>query len=132
VSVTATTSVWAVLGILDAVAPSGRARLALIRAAGLDAEALARPDDRLPARRVVALLDAAARQTGDDFLGLHLAQRNAPERFGMMGFIFRASGTLREAYVRMVRFGPLWNGGLRMHLEERGSLARMVTWTLSS
>ncbi len=124
---TATASVWSVLGILDAVAPRGPARLALARTAGLDAEALGRPDDRLPARRVVALLAAAARHAGDDHLGLHLAERDAPERFGILGFIFRASGTLREAYARMARFGPLWNGGLRMHVEERGALARMVT-----
>jgi AraC-like DNA-binding protein len=125
--VTPTASVWAVLGILDAVAARGPVRSALARVAGLDAEALRRPDDRLPARRVVALLDAAARQAGDDFFGLHLAQRNAPQRFGILGFIFRASGTLREAYARMVRFGPLWNGGLRMHLEEAGALAHVVT-----
>ncbi len=122
-----TASVWAVLGILDAVAPRGPARLVLARAAGLDAEALRRPDDRIPARRVAALLEAAARHADDPFLGLHLAQRNAPERFGLLGFIFRASATLREAYLRAIRFAPLWNGGLRAHLEENRTLARIVT-----
>jgi AraC-like DNA-binding protein len=124
---TATASVWAVLSILDTVAPRGSVRLDLARAARLDADALGRPDDRIPARRVVGLLAAVARHTGDDLVGLHLAQRDAPERFGILGFIFRASATLREAYARMVRFAPLWNEGLRLHIDESGALASLVT-----
>lgn len=123
----ATASVWAVLGILDTVAPRGPERAALAGAAGLDLDALRAPDDRVPAQRLTALLEAAARRSGDDFLGLHLGQRNAPARFGLLGFVFRSSGSLREAYARMTRFAPLWHDGLRIEVEERAGTARLLT-----
>lgn len=92
---------------------------ALLGAAELSPEDLLDPDARLPIASELRLWREAVRLSGDDDLGLHLAEGAQVGDFGGLGFAVRSSKTLVAGYERVIRFLHLVNGevGLRLFVE---------------
>lgn len=97
----------------------------LLAAAGIDPAALADPDGRLPRALEARLWQEAARLTGDELFGLHLAERVPPDRFGALGFAARSSATLGDAYERLARFVRIVVHGPTLTVEIERSAARV-------
>lgn len=76
----------------------------LFAEAGLDIGALANPDARYPLSKTTRLWALAVRETGDPAFGLSVATQVTQTTFHALGYALIASGTLREAFERMVRY----------------------------
>jgi AraC-like DNA-binding protein len=97
-------------------------RLAL-RDAGLDGEVLNEPDRRVPAERVAACLEAAARDSGCQTIGLRMAEARRLSDFGVISLLIAQQPTIRDALQSTVRYRLLMNEALVMSIEEAGDLA---------
>jgi hypothetical protein len=71
--------------LVAALVELGADRRAMLDAAGLDDAELADLDGRVPLEAVYEAIEAALAQTGDRLLGVHVAQRVAPEDLDAMG-----------------------------------------------
>jgi AraC-like DNA-binding protein len=105
--------------------------LRLVRSRGGDADLLVRrfgfpagveehADAPITAGDFGQLLEAAAGELDDPFLALRLPVELEPRRYGLGELAMRASPTVREALLRVVRYAPLENERLVFGLEERG------------
>jgi AraC-like DNA-binding protein len=92
-------------------------RFGLPPAAGQDAEVV------VPLATLRALLDAAAAEARDPFLGVHLAARLPRGAYGVVEYTCRTAPTIREALVRIVRYVGLLNELVTVTLEERDGAA---------
>lgn len=96
---------------------------ALLRAAGIAPEQLADPDGRAPRNAEIRLWHEAARLTGDDFFGLHLAELLPLADLGDVGFAVRSSVTIGEALARVARYLHLLAQGAVVEVHEAGDAA---------
>ena len=112
--------------IISAVADAGVAREELLQAAQLDPASVDNPESRIPYANYVALYEQAAKLTGDDCFGLHIAERAVPQMFDLLGYVGMASPTMGEALERMVRYYELWSDGAVYDLTTAGSKARLT------
>ena len=84
---------------------------------GLDADALVQrigiasllddPEQRVPHQLATALWTELEQLTGDDALGLHLAERLRPGAFWVLEYAMRNAATLAEAYAINCRYARL-------------------------
>ena len=88
----------------------------MIAAAGIAPEALGDPDGRIPTLRVKEFLTAAVERTGDDNLGLHMAERADLGSFDAPFFAMHSSATLGAAYERLSRYQRLLHDTSRIEL----------------
>ena len=104
--------------------------LRLVRARQRDAGLLIRrfrlPEDvetcaevSLTASDLGLLLEAAAGELDEPFLGLRLPRELTPRAYGLSELAVRASPTVRDALQRLVRYAPLEHAPLVLALEER-------------
>ncbi len=98
----------------------------LFRRTGLDVEATRDPDARYPQRATALLWRLAVEKTRDPCFGIEVAMHCSPTMFHALGFAVLASGTLREALERVVRFVPFVSSAASASLHERGSQYRFV------
>lgn len=98
----------------------------LLANAGIDPGILTEPDARVAMTAVLAFIGGAVQATGDDDLGLHLAERAAPESFDVHLYAMSSSGTLREAYALLPRYQRLIHESTRVELDpvEAGAIVR--------
>lgn len=97
----------------------------LMEAAGLSMRLLSDPDARVPMRRVLELLRDAVAHTGDDNLGLHLAERAELGAFDAPFYAMHASATLGGAYQRLCRYQRLIHDTTRVELRIEDDRARL-------
>ena len=76
------------------------------------------PDERLPASRQIALLEAAAAALDDDLLGFRLAQGVDCRKAGLLYYAFASSTTLSEAIRRCARYSRVANEAVVLQLLE--------------
>lgn len=107
--------------LLDHVAEAGHDLDAVCRSVGLHPEVLRAPKARVPYALVEALSVRVATLTGDDNLGLHLAQR-VPEMVGHDAglLMLMSSASIRAGLDRLVRLQRYWGDG------ERGALVAVT------
>ncbi|WP_372980471.1 AraC family transcriptional regulator [Marinobacter sediminum] len=94
---------------------------------GMDLQALADPDLRLPAPAHYRLWDYAEQVTGDPAVGLHAGLVVDPERMGLVGHVFFNCDTLGEAVTQYVRLHRLINESVTLSFEQTGEEA-ILTW----
>src|SRR5690242_835043 len=82
-----TIQVAATAGILEYTAAGGGDVAWVVREAKLTLEDLSRPEQRLPLRKFVTLIEAASRATGDDCFGAHLGQICGLRELGLPGYL---------------------------------------------
>jgi AraC-like DNA-binding protein len=112
--------------IISAVADAGVAPGELLQAVQLDRVSFEQAEYRIPYASYVALYEYAAKLTGDDCFGLHIAERAVPQMFDLLGYVGMASLTMGEALERMVRYYELWSDGAVYDLMTGGAKARLT------
>lgn len=91
--------------------------------AGIRLEVLADPDARVPMTAGLRLLAAAGAATGDDNLGLHLAEAAEIGSFDVAFYAMVSSPTLGQALERVARFQRLIHDTSKVTLAVEGGLA---------
>jgi AraC-like DNA-binding protein len=116
---------WArtIIRALDARGMDGRA---LAAGVGIDLRRLEDGEARYPMTATVELWRQAVRATGDPCLGLYVARFVNYTTFHALGAAVLASGTLREAFGRLVRYGRLVGDAATARLEDGGDRVRLV------
>lgn len=101
------------------MAPYGDARH-LLKAVGLDREAIHDPVLRIPYTDMMMLSELAARMTKDIAFGLHVGERVEQHSYGVVGYSVTTSSTLGEALRSLVRYLPIWTnvGTFQLDLDE--------------
>jgi AraC-like DNA-binding protein len=94
----------------------------MLREAGLSARALNVPDLRVPAAKVLALLEASAEKSGCLTFGLRMAESRRLSDFGAISLLITHQPTLRDVLVLVIRYRDLLNEALTIHLEDSGDL----------
>lgn len=117
------------LAVIGFASSAGVSPAALLRAAGLDAQALADPDAYIPHAQELKLWDEAVRLTGDEDFGIHFAEwlmRSPPSHFDVLAFAIRSCATLGEHIRLASRYFRLLHEGVYLTVEEDGQTARVV------
>jgi AraC-like DNA-binding protein len=96
---------------------------AQLRAAGLEAGVVHTPQLFIPADRVALLLEAAARESGCQDLGLRLAARRQITHLGVSSLVVSQQRTARDALAMTEQYRHLLNEALYVAVEERAGLA---------
>lgn len=96
---------------------------ALVARVGLSMDALRDPDTRLRPEQGIELVRLAIDASGDENLGLHLAQLYEPGVFGVIDHLAHSARTLREAIELLCRYERIHQNGMRTELKVRGSRA---------
>lgn len=84
-------------------------------------------DTRLPYRQLAELYEAAARRTGDPCFGLHVGASLDERRFGLIGYLVRTSGSIRQIFEVLEGYLPLWTSAARFQIE-RSRNRFVVEW----
>ena len=105
------------LAIQSALDSRGIDAAELFRKAGLDVAALADPLARYPLAATTRLWRLAIAATADPSFGIEVARHARPTYFHALGFSLAASGTLVEAFERVVRYFRLVSDAAEMTLE---------------
>ena len=93
---------------------------ALLDAAKIGPQALNDPDDRLPGTVMGRLWAAAADQTGDPDLGLHLGAHVRPDALSLVGFVMLSASTLGQALADLARYFCLFTEGVEPTFDPGG------------
>jgi AraC-like DNA-binding protein len=117
------------LAIARALETRGCNAAELFARVGLDFSALNDPEARYPVRAEALLWRLAVEATGDPCFGLEVARHTSPTTFHALGFSLAASGSLREAFERMVRYYRLVSDAAIIEFEQRGEFYRLSVRT---
>ncbi len=119
----------AILAVVGFATTAGIPPPVLLSAAQLDPRLLAGPDTDLLHSQELRLWEEAARLTGDQDFGLHLAEwivARSEELFDVLAFAVRSCATLGEHYRLAGRYLRLVHQGIYLQLEEESDVARLV------
>lgn len=119
----------AVLAILGFAGMAGVPPDAVLSGVGLAPSLFSQPDPHLTHAEELRVWSEAARLTGDQDFGLHLAEWLAPragEVFDVLFFALRSCATLGDHYRRACRYGRLVHGAIQLSLEQDSKVARLV------
>jgi len=123
---TATTSVAVLRVVVRSVERLGVPPSELLGAVGLTPAALEQRDVRVPATLEAQLLEAAERLTGDEVIGLRVAQSLTAGTYDVLGYAWRTSATLGEALDRLRSFHRLIHESTTLQTEVEGDVARIT------
>ncbi len=112
-----TISSWALL-VAKALESYGCDCDAVFKRAGLDPKKLRDPNARYPASGMLKLWRLAVETTDDPCFGLSVARFWHPTSLHALGYSWMASGTLKEALERTVRYFQVLTTAGRVRLEE--------------
>src|SRR5262245_39890505 len=93
-----------------------------LRAQGIDRDTLLEHDAMVPMSACVALLAEGVRATGDDNLGLHVAEQAEVGSFDVHFYAMISSPTLGAAFERVCRYQRLIHETSEVRLETSGDL----------
>ncbi len=118
-----TIQVAATAGILDSVATGGGDVGWVVREANLTLDELSCPEQRLPLRKFVTLIEAASRSTGDDCFGAHLGQVCALRELGLPGYLATFAPDVERALASFARYYYLLGDATDVRFDRREGLA---------
>jgi AraC-like DNA-binding protein len=95
---------------------------AVLSGAGLTAEQVDDPTVRLPVRAQIKVLELAARELQDDFLGFHLAKSFDLREVGLLYYVMASSDHLAEAFRNAERYSGIVNEGVHLHFRSDGPM----------
>jgi AraC-like DNA-binding protein len=121
-------TVRAVQPVIAALEAIGCATKTLLERAGISTAVLTDPDGRVSHRAMMAFWERACQATGDEHLGLHLAEAVSIDAFEVHAYALRASPSLRDAFRRGCRYQRLLHEGTNLRFEE-GSLGGVLDHT---
>jgi AraC-like DNA-binding protein len=103
----ATTAAGQVRALVDFAVARGASEAALLKASGIDAEALRDQDNRVPVAAYRALFRAAASATGDPAIALAFGAETDFRQVSIVGLIAYAARDMAEALAQMNRYSRL-------------------------
>jgi AraC-like DNA-binding protein len=103
------------LDLLAALAQLGLDRDELCRAAGVDRQALDKPDSRVPTEEFVGILMEAERRRQDPLIGMHAGERCEPR--GPVAYLLMSHGSLADGLRAMARVAALAVDRIRIDLD---------------
>lgn len=98
----------------------------MFRDAGLDPDGLKSGDERVVALQMQKVWRAAVTETGDEAFGITFAKNMRPGTLHGLGFAWIASNTLRDAFMRLVRYYRLITTAGEIVLSEADD--RVTVW----
>lgn len=116
---------WALL-VARAIEDSGLDSQQIFKLAGLDPASLHDPDARYSYSGMTRLWQLATEHTGDPCIGLKAASHWHPTSMHALGYAWMASGTLKDALQRLVRYLHLLSTAVELVLEEDDEVVRLV------
>lgn len=111
--------VAALAGYFEVMTSFGIEPRPLLREQGLDARLLTNPEQLIPARAVVRLLERSAQATGCITFGLRMAEGRAIANLGAPSLLIALQPTLRRALAAVAEFRERINSTLVLSIEER-------------
>lgn len=105
-------------GYLDTMSTFGIDPRPLLKEQGLRADQLINPEDLIPARAAMRLLERSAQETGCITLGLRMAEGRAIANLGATSLLIAHQPTLRKALAALAEFSARINSTLVLHFEE--------------
>lgn len=118
-----TIQVAATAGILEHTAAGGGDVGWVVRQAKLTLEDFSRPEQRLPLRKFVTLLEAASQSTGDDCFGAHLGQICGLRELGLPGYLANFAPSVERALSSFARYYYLLGDATDVRFEKRDGRA---------
>jgi AraC-like DNA-binding protein len=103
----ATVSAGNAHSLIEFAVAGGAPREGLHRRSGIAPERLSDQDSRVPMPRYFDLMQAAKELTGDPAFGLAFGRTVHMQEFSILGLIFHACETVRDAIVQANRYGQL-------------------------
>lgn len=122
-----TTVAGAVVGdMLNYLSARGVPSSAAIATIGLDPRFAESPDNRVRGSTVERLWSYAVEQTGDEIIGLHMAEEYNPGALDILGYVVLSCHTIGEVLEKVARYARLLNDGMRIELvrEEKSAVMR--------
>jgi AraC-like DNA-binding protein len=112
---------WVLQHLLEHVAARGQDATPLRRLAGFHGRDLDDPDARVSDASACEAWRLAVRITGDDALGLHMAQQLPAGAMDLLEYAFRTSPTLESAFGQVARYARVANDrtDARTHVDDR-------------
>jgi AraC-like DNA-binding protein len=99
---------------------------ALLGAIGLDSSILQDTDARISHEKLYALWQEITRSSGDEAIGLRLAENVQPTAFDVIGYAADSSSNVGEALSRVMRYTRLIHEGGKWTLEANGKVVKIV------
>lgn len=127
-----TIQVAATAGILEFTAAGGGDVGWVVREAKLALEDLSRPEQRLPLRKFVTLIEAASRSTGDDCFGAHLGQICGLRELGLPGYLATFAPNVERALASFARYYYLLGDATDVRFERRDGRASFTYHVLDA
>jgi AraC-like DNA-binding protein len=115
--------VAALTGYLETMAELGVDPRPLLRAQGLSADLFASPEQLIPGRAAIRLLEQSAEASGYLTLGLRMAEGRALANLGVSSLLIAHQPTLRHALTALREFRARINSTLILQVEEAGDEA---------
>jgi len=115
-----------VQGFVRGLEPCGVDASRVLRRCDLDEASLAALPERVPYAVVRRLFLAAAEDSGEQGLGLRLAEHVRLETWEMLGYVIRSSGTLGDALLRAARYLRLLSDAAALSLHVGGERALLL------
>jgi AraC-like DNA-binding protein len=110
-------------GLEGLLARRGASLERVCAAVGVDPRKVAEPEHRLPVRRFVALLEEAARASGDDHIGLRLGCSHGPDSFGPLADAILHAPDVAAAIANVSRYFHMHQEGAQLELGVEGRKA---------
>ena len=112
--------VAALTGYFDVARQVGIDPLPLLRDAGLNRTMMTNPEQMIPARAAIRLLEASAEASGCPTFGLRMAAQRSLGDLGMISLLIAHQPTLRDALVVLGHYRNRVNSTLVLVLDEQG------------
>lgn len=93
---------------------------------GISPEVLQDPSLLVEVPQFVEVMEVAARERAEDFLGLHMGERLRPQDLGVVGYAIAHAATVEHLLRTYVRYFVVYALGVDMRLEVEDNL---VSWT---
>ena len=118
----ATVAASIVMDMLDFLERQGVSAADVMRAAGLELDALSKPAQRVPGSAVERLWEEAERRTGDPHLGLHMGESHKTGALDILGYVILSCRSARDVLDRLARYAAILNDGLRVRVVDDGGM----------
>lgn len=96
----------------------GKDAAPILAQAGATAEQACNDSIRLEVSKQIRILDLAAKEIGDEFLGFHLGRDFDLREIGLVYYIIASSERLADAIRNAARYSGIMNDGIRLHFRQ--------------
>jgi AraC-like DNA-binding protein len=107
-------------GYFDVATRAGLNPVELVQEVGIDAAALANPNDRIPAAAACLLLERSAEKASCPTFALQMAETRRKFGTGVVNILLAHKRTLREVLLATAQYRHLLNEALAVYVEDAG------------